>query len=65
MRQATETAAEYMREAVRRAHETFGADYCKRNPAFYGAVVAGFMQAAAQDFDSSVRAGVVDARNGQ
>jgi hypothetical protein len=59
MRQASETAAEYLREAVRHAHETFGHSYCQRNPGFYGAIVAALVQAAAQDFDSSVRAGIV------
>ncbi len=49
MRQAWKTSAEYMDAAVREIDATFGKGYAARNPA----LVASFMQVAAQDFHSA------------
>jgi hypothetical protein len=51
-----------MREAQQRIYDLFGHEYCKRNPELTARLVAAYMQTAAADFDSAVRAGVVDAR---
>lgn len=54
MRQAGDTAAEYLNAAVRHIDAKFGAGYAERNPALVGA----FMQAAASDYAASLAAAV-------
>lgn len=60
MEQAAMTATHYMLKAQEAVHRIFGRHYCERNPAFTAALIAAYMQTAAADFDSSVRAGVLD-----
>ena len=52
MRQAPMTAAEYFSAAVRTIDGQFGEGFAKANPA----LIVGFMQTAASDFNASILA---------
>lgn len=56
MRQATMTAEHYMLVAKRAIERLFGPEILERSPELLGRLVAAFMQAAAADFDTWVRA---------
>ena len=51
MRQARDTAETYFNQAVRIIDEKFGEGYAKERPE----LIAGFMNAAARDFDTSIK----------
>lgn len=55
LRQASMTAADYMREAVREIDGQFGEGYAKQHPE----LVAVFMTTAAQDFHTALSTGAL------
>lgn len=55
--QAADTADFYFTRANRCIEDTFGADYCKRNPEFRARLIAAYMAACVADFDTAMAQG--------